>query len=51
MSKASLRLLILIECFLKEEGLEVVEEYVQDDGAVYKGQLRSATGERHGYGI
>ena len=29
----------------------MVEEKVQDDGAVYKGQIRTSNGDRHGYGI
>jgi hypothetical protein len=36
---------------LDEEGLEFREEVVFPDGAVYKGQLRIGTDERHGFGI
>ena len=36
---------------LNEEGLEFREEVVFPDGAVYKGQLRVGTDERHGFGI
>ena len=35
---------------LEGEDLTFSEEQVQDDGAVYRGQIKK-TGERHGYGI
>ena len=42
---------ILIDLLLKEDGLEFREEVVYPDGAVYKGQLKVGTDQRHGYGI
>ena len=36
---------------MNEDGLEFREEVVFPDGAVYKGQLRTGTDIRHGFGI